>query len=101
MMMNSEIATAVQQGVKLTIVVLDNRGFGCINRLQAATGAASFNNLSRYIQGAQPIDFAAHAASMGAASEKVAGIGELEGALLRAKATDQTTVIVIDTDPVA
>ncbi|WP_342235544.1 3D-(3,5/4)-trihydroxycyclohexane-1,2-dione acylhydrolase (decyclizing) [Inquilinus sp. OTU3971] len=100
MMMNSEIATAVQQGVKLTIVVLDNRGFGCINRLQNATGGASFNNLFRDIAGAQPIDFALHAASMGAASEKVAGIAELEGALLRAKATDQTSVIVIDTDPV-
>ncbi|MGF6229532.1 3D-(3,5/4)-trihydroxycyclohexane-1,2-dione acylhydrolase (decyclizing) [Inquilinus ginsengisoli] len=99
MMMNSEIATAVQQGVKLTIVVLDNRGFGCINRLQNATGGASFNNLFRDIDGAQPIDFALHAASMGAASEKVAGIAELEGALLRAKATDQTSVIVVDTDP--
>ncbi|MBW8725821.1 MAG: 3D-(3,5/4)-trihydroxycyclohexane-1,2-dione acylhydrolase (decyclizing) [Inquilinus limosus] len=100
MMMNSEIATAVQQGVKLTIVVLDNRGFGCINRLQNATGGASFNNLFRDIEGAQPIDFALHAASMGAVSEKVSGIAELEGALLRAKATDQTTVIVVDTDPV-
>jgi 3D-(3,5/4)-trihydroxycyclohexane-1,2-dione acylhydrolase (decyclizing) len=100
MMMNSEIATAVQLGVKLNIVLLDNRGFGCINRLQNATGGASFNNLFRDIAGAQPIDFALHAASMGAVSEKVAGIAELEGALLRAKATDQTNVIVIDTDPV-
>ena len=40
LMMNSEIATSVMLGVKLIIVVLDNRGFGCINRLQAATGGA-------------------------------------------------------------
>ena len=45
MMMNSEIATSVMLGLKLTIVVLDNRGFGCINRLQMATGGANFNNL--------------------------------------------------------
>ena len=45
LMMNSEIATSVMLGLKLTIVVLDNRGFGCINRLQRATGGESFNNL--------------------------------------------------------
>src|SRR5690606_21265724 len=45
MMLNSEIATSVMLGKKLTIVVLDNRGFGCINRLQMATGGANFNNL--------------------------------------------------------
>ena len=45
LMMNSEIATSVMLGLKLIVVVLDNRGFGCINRLQRATGGASFNNL--------------------------------------------------------
>ena len=45
MMLNSELATSVMLGLKLTVVVLDNRGFGCINRLQLATGGASFNNL--------------------------------------------------------
>ena len=47
LMLNSEIATSVLRGLKLTIVVLDNRGFGCINRLQGATGGAAFNNLLR------------------------------------------------------
>ena len=47
LMMNSEIATSVMLGMKLIIVVLDNRGFGCINRLQQATGGAPFNNLLR------------------------------------------------------
>ena len=45
LMMNSEIATSVAMGVKLTIVLLDNRGFGCINRLQQSTGSPRFNNL--------------------------------------------------------
>ncbi|MBP0651491.1 3D-(3,5/4)-trihydroxycyclohexane-1,2-dione acylhydrolase (decyclizing), partial [Mycobacterium tuberculosis] len=45
LMANSELASAVALGLKLTGVLLDNRGFGCINRLQKATGGAPFNNL--------------------------------------------------------
>ena len=45
LMMNSEIATSVMLGLKLIIVLLDNGGYGCIDRLQRATGSASFNNL--------------------------------------------------------
>lgn len=101
LMMNSEIATSVMLGVKLTIVVLDNRGFGCINRLQNATGGASFNNLLRDTrhETLPEIDFAAHAGSMGAISRKVAGLAELETALAEARGHDRTSVIVIDTDP--
>ena len=69
LMMNSEIATSVMLGLKLIIVVLDNRGFGCINRLQRATGGESFNNLlaaTRATRRCPQIDFAAHAASLGA-----------------------------------
>jgi 3D-(3,5/4)-trihydroxycyclohexane-1,2-dione acylhydrolase (decyclizing) len=101
LMMNSELATSVMLGAKLTIVVLDNRGFGCINRLQAGTGGAAFNNLladTRH-QVLPDIDFAAHARSLGANAEKVATIGELEAALQRAYAADRTSVVVIDTDP--
>lgn len=101
LMMNSEIATSVMLGVKLTIVVLDNRGFGCINRLQNATGGASFNNLLRDARHEMlpEIDFAAHAGAMGAISRKVAGLAELETALAEARGHDRTSVIVIDTDP--
>jgi 3D-(3,5/4)-trihydroxycyclohexane-1,2-dione acylhydrolase (decyclizing) len=101
LMMNSEIATSVMLGVKLTIVVLDNRGFGCINRLQNATGGASFNNLLRDTrhETLPEIDFAAHAGSMGAIARKVAGMAELESALAEARGHDRTSVIVIDTDP--
>ena len=74
MMMNSELATSVMLGQKLIVVLLDNRGFGCINRLQMATGGASFNNLLDTARHVVPssIDFAAHAASMGAAPRRSA-----------------------------
>jgi 3D-(3,5/4)-trihydroxycyclohexane-1,2-dione acylhydrolase (decyclizing) len=101
MMMNSEISTSVMMGRKLTLVVLDNRGFGCINRLQMATGGANFNNLLKdaYHETMPEIDFAAHAAAMGAWSKKVASIAELESGLAEAAGIDRTTVLVIDTDP--
>lgn len=101
LMLNSEIATSVMLGLKLTIVLLDNRGFGCINRLQMATGGQSFNNLlkdSRH-ETLPEIDFVQHAASMGAIAVKAASIAELETALAQAKANTRTTVVVIDTDP--
>jgi 3D-(3,5/4)-trihydroxycyclohexane-1,2-dione acylhydrolase (decyclizing) len=96
LMMNSEIATSVALGAKLTIVVLDNRGFGCIQRLQAATGGASFNNLLG--DAAPRVDFAAHARSLGAQAEHVE-MEDLENALKRAFRSRKTSVIVIDTDP--
>ena len=67
LMMNSEIATSVMLGLKLIIVVNDNRGFGCINRLQQATGGAPFNNLLRDArhEALPEIDFVAHARSLG------------------------------------
>jgi len=101
MMMNSEIATSVMLGAKLTIVVLDNRGYGCINRLQRACGGASFNNLLEDCRQvvAPAIDFAAHAQAMGARARKVASIAELEAALRDTAGEDRTTVVVIDTHP--
>jgi 3D-(3,5/4)-trihydroxycyclohexane-1,2-dione acylhydrolase (decyclizing) len=101
MMMNSEIATSVMLGKKLTMVVLDNRGFGCINRLQMATGGANFNNLLKDTRHEvlPEIDFAKHAEAMGAWSRKVGSIAELESALTEAAGVERTTVLVIDTDP--
>jgi 3D-(3,5/4)-trihydroxycyclohexane-1,2-dione acylhydrolase (decyclizing) len=100
MMMNSELATAVGMGVKLTLVITDNRGYGCINRLQMGTGGAEFNNLYAS-SNVSPIgiDFAAHAAAMGAQSTKVSSVAELETALNAARDATISTVIVIDTDP--
>lgn len=100
MMLNSELATSVMLGHKIIAVVLDNRGFACINRLQIGTGGASFNNLLDTARHKVPseIDFAAHAGAMGASSEKVGSIKDLEVAMKRARASDRSYVIVIDTD---
>jgi 3D-(3,5/4)-trihydroxycyclohexane-1,2-dione acylhydrolase (decyclizing) len=101
LMMNSEIATSVMLGLKLIIVVNDNRGFGCITRLQRATGGAQFNNLlsdARH-EVLPEVDFVAHARSMGAGAVKVGSIAELEDAFKAARAARSTQVIVIDTDP--
>jgi 3D-(3,5/4)-trihydroxycyclohexane-1,2-dione acylhydrolase (decyclizing) len=103
LMLNSEIATSVILGKKLIIVVLDNRGYGCINRLQQACGGEPFNNLFvdcvQGPDGAPRIDFAAHAASLGALAENVETISELEAAMARARAADRTYLICIETDP--
>ena len=101
MMANSELATAVMMGVPFTVVITDNRGYGCINRLQKGTGGAGFNNLldESYHVNPSHIDFTAHAAAMGAHAVKVATIAELEAALSAAKGAKIPQVIVIDTDP--
>ena len=101
LMLNSEVATSVMLGVKLTIVLLDNRGFGCITRLQKATGGARFNNLlADSVHETLPeIDFVSHAGSMGAITTKVTSLADLETELKKAKGNVRTTVIVIDTDP--
>ena len=100
LMMNSELATAAMLGLKLTLVLLDNGGFGCINRLQNATGGAPFNNLlvnARHTT-LPPIDFVAHARSLGAESGKATSIADLERMLCEARGKAACQVIVIDTD---
>ncbi|WP_431298973.1 3D-(3,5/4)-trihydroxycyclohexane-1,2-dione acylhydrolase (decyclizing) [Tabrizicola sp. BL-A-41-H6] len=101
MMANSELATAVMMGIPFTVVLTDNRGYGCINRLQQATGGAPFNNLLRdsYHVNEANLDFVAHARAMGANAVKVATIAELEAEMQKAKTATIPTVIVIDTDP--
>lgn len=103
MMLNSELSTSVMMGLKLNIVLLDNRGYGCINRLQMGTGGANFNNLLKdaNIATMPDIDFRKHAESMGAIAVKVATIEELEAAIEAARGHDRTSVFVIDTDPLA
>jgi 3D-(3,5/4)-trihydroxycyclohexane-1,2-dione acylhydrolase (decyclizing) len=101
LMLNSEIATSVMLGLKLTVVLLDNGGYGCIDRLQRDCGGAPFNNLladARHV--ALPaVDFVAHARSLGAGARKVASVAELEAAVEGARGAPVTQVIVIDTDP--
>jgi 3D-(3,5/4)-trihydroxycyclohexane-1,2-dione acylhydrolase (decyclizing) len=101
MMANSEMATAAMMGISFTVVVTDNRGYGCINRLQMGTGGAEFNNLLDHTihATASAIDFAKHAEAMGATSVKVTSIAALESALANRASIRGPYVIVIDTDP--
>lgn len=102
LMLNSELATSVMLGRKLIVVLLDNRGYGCIHRLQGATVGVEFNNLfegcNTVPAGAPEINFAAHAKALGCDAEWVDGIAGLEAALQRAKAADRTYLIAIKTD---
>ena len=101
MMMNSELATAAMRRVPFIVVLTDNRGFGCINRLQQATGGVPFNNLydSSNVTAQPQIDFVAHAASMGAHAVKAENIPRLEAEVAAARGRDIPTVIVVDTTP--
>ena len=102
LMLNSELATSVMLGHKIIVVVLDNRGFSCINRLQNATGNPSFNNLLKDCQsdddGHPEVNFAQHAKSLGANSEKVESIQELASALSRARLSSKSYLISLVTD---
>ncbi len=102
MLLNSDIYSSVLSAKKMIVLVLDNGGFAVINKLQNNTGNESFNNLLAdcpTIPDPFAVDFVAHAASMGAAAERVANPEELGEAFKRAKASDKTSVIVMDVDP--
>ena len=105
-MMNSDSYSTVLSGHKMIVIVCDNGGYAVISRLQQFKGVPGFNNLlkdCRITDRANPlhVDFAAHAAAMGAASRKVESLADLDAALLWAKANDRTTVISITTDAYA
>ena len=101
MMLNSDIYSSVLHGHKMIVIVCDNGGFAVINRLQTGMGGEPFNNLIKdnpTVTTPVAVDFAAHAAAMGALSETVTSIDELEAAFGRAKAADRTYVIAMVTD---
>ncbi len=102
MMANSELATAVMRRIPFTVVLTDNRGYGCINRLQIDCGGAAFNNMYKdsNVEVQPEIDFVAHAGSMGAHAEKAGTIAELEVKIAAARTRNIPSVIVIDTDAV-
>ncbi|KAK3584116.1 hypothetical protein CHS0354_035192 [Potamilus streckersoni] len=103
LMMNSEIAASVMLGTKMIIILLDNMGFGCINRLQAACGGQGYNNLLKDCiapGGPHPVvQFAEHARALGANAEKINSLHDLPEAMLRARASQKTYLIEIKTDP--
>lgn len=98
LMMNSEILSTVMTKRKLIIVVCDNGGYAVINRLQNYKGSASFNNLFEDCLGDEtPVDFVAHAKSMGADGEFVKDVPALRAALKRARKSKRTYLIAMHT----
>jgi 3D-(3,5/4)-trihydroxycyclohexane-1,2-dione acylhydrolase (decyclizing) len=109
LMMNAELVTAVAEGVKLIVVLVQNHGFGSIGALSETVGAPRFGTWYRYRDPASgaldgpnlPVDLAANAASLGADVLRVSTVDELATALDKAKASSRTTVVHIETDPLA
>jgi 3D-(3,5/4)-trihydroxycyclohexane-1,2-dione acylhydrolase (decyclizing) len=106
LMAPSEIATCLQEGVKIIIVLVDNGGFASIGSLSRSLGQGGFgtsyrarNEKSGQLDGETlKVDFVANARSLGAHAIKAATLDELINALNEAKAMDRTTVIVVETD---
>jgi 3D-(3,5/4)-trihydroxycyclohexane-1,2-dione acylhydrolase (decyclizing) len=105
LMMSQEIVTAVQEGVKLIVVLVQNHGYASIGALSDELGSQRFGTRYRYrtdtgLDGdVLPVDLAANAASLGARVLAVQGVSELEKAFADAQAGDVTTVIHVETDP--
>ncbi|MFO1500284.1 MAG: thiamine pyrophosphate-dependent enzyme [Verrucomicrobiota bacterium] len=106
LMMSSELVTSVQEGFKLTVILLDNHGFQSIGGLSRAIGSAGFGTSYRFrddksgqLEGeAIPVDYAANARSLGAHVISARDVGELKEALAKASQHSETTVIVMETD---
>jgi 3D-(3,5/4)-trihydroxycyclohexane-1,2-dione acylhydrolase (decyclizing) len=109
LMMAQEIVTAVSEGIKLNVVLVQNQGFGSIGALSESLGSQRFGTRYRYRDPSSglldgdvlPVDLAANAASLGADVIRTATVKEFTAALEQARASDRTTVIYIETDPLA
>jgi len=106
LMMATELVTAVQERVKLIVVLVDNHGFASIGALSESLGSQRFGTAYRYrsspgrLDGEKlPVDLAANAASLGAQVIRVSTAAEFTDAVKAAKANDVTTVIHVETDP--
>ena len=104
LMLHTEIVTAVQEGLRLTIVLVDNHGFGCIHGLQRGCGGNSFGNEFRRrngrggrLEGAfAPVDFARNAESLGATAVRARTPAELRAALQEARSAPGVRVICVE-----
>jgi len=107
LMMSSEIVTAIQEGYKLIVVLVDNRGFQSIHGLQRSAGTPSFGNELRFRSEATglldgppiPIDYAKNAESFGAKAYFASTAADLKAALEAAKKDDRTAFIHVVVDP--
>jgi 3D-(3,5/4)-trihydroxycyclohexane-1,2-dione acylhydrolase (decyclizing) len=103
-MMSSEIATSIQEGVKLNIIILDNHGFSSIGGLSKAVGCEGFGTDYRMRDdgelkgGYVPVDFTANAASWGAIAVRVRSRKEFEQALVEQRGHTRTSVIVAEVE---
>jgi 3D-(3,5/4)-trihydroxycyclohexane-1,2-dione acylhydrolase (decyclizing) len=106
LMMPSEIVTSIQEGIKITVVLVDNHGFASIGSLSDSLGNGRFGTVYRTrdtqsgrLEGEYlPIDFAQNAAGFGAATLKANTLAEFKQALADARQIDHTTLIVVNTD---
>jgi len=106
-MMPSEIVTAVQEHIKLIIVLVDNKGFASIGGLSRSLGMGGFGTSYRERSGASgqldgdflQVDYAANVRSLGACAIKANSLGELKTALEEAKRSDRITVVIVETQP--
>ncbi|MGB2919887.1 MAG: 3D-(3,5/4)-trihydroxycyclohexane-1,2-dione acylhydrolase (decyclizing) [Mycobacterium sp.] len=106
LMMATELVTAVQEGVKVIPVLVQNHGFASIGGLSESLGSQRFGTAYRYrsedgrLDGnTLPVDLAANAASLGADVIRVTTAAEFSDAVKVAKAGERTTVIYVETDP--
>jgi 3D-(3,5/4)-trihydroxycyclohexane-1,2-dione acylhydrolase (decyclizing) len=111
LMMNAEIITSIQEGYKLTVVLVDNAGFSSIGALSRSVGSQGFGTQYRYRKNGSlgldteetpgdmlPVDLATNAESMGAHVIRAKTVGEVRGALAEAKGVDRTVVIYVPVD---
>ena len=107
LMMASELVTAVAEGVKLTVVLVQNHGFASIGGLSETVGVPRFGTRYRYRNpdtgrldgGILPVDLAANAESLGVRVLRAATIADLRDALRQAKAEPGPVLVHIETDP--
>ncbi|RAP74579.1 3D-(3,5/4)-trihydroxycyclohexane-1,2-dione acylhydrolase (decyclizing) [Paenibacillus montanisoli] len=107
LMLHSELVTSLQEGRKVTVLLLDNHGFQCIHNLQRSQGSGGFGNEFRFrspetgrLTGSyMPIDFAAHARSLGLKAYKAENPEQLREALVAAKRETVSTLIEIPVVP--
>lgn len=96
LMMHSELLTAMQLGIKINVILVDNGGFGCIHRLQKSCGSPPFGNLFSLDQ-VPRLDFVANARSYGCHTQKASSIQELRDILRENKMRKEVCVTVIET----
>jgi 3D-(3,5/4)-trihydroxycyclohexane-1,2-dione acylhydrolase (decyclizing) len=100
LMLNSELYSATLAGDRLIVVVCDNGGYAVIHRLQVGQGGAAYNNMLEDVNPAfEPVDWVAHARSLGCLAETATTPEELEDAFVRARGSERTSVIVVRTAP--